>query len=251
MVREPESPVSVLWTLKRMARWCQRCLSKVRRVEGSNIPVGHPHLFLKSPCSQASVLHPPGLTPPLPLSISTSCVQHLWTSPPSPGPLALTFATANAALTYPKPSGLQQQAAPSTWPSESESSLLSHLLPLPPSPPHPDLSTLCSSASILLQAITSLPDYQNHLPTGLPAASLTSLPLPCPCHTTLCQLLLLPPSLGQSYALHLKFIHLFWAVLGLHCCMGFSLVASSVGYSLVVTCGLLIAVVFLVVECGL
>ena len=60
MVREPESPVSILWTRKRMARWCQRLLSRVRRMEVfSNIPVGYPHLFLKSPCSQASTLHPP------------------------------------------------------------------------------------------------------------------------------------------------------------------------------------------------
>ena len=165
MVREPESPVSVLWTLKRMARWCQRCLSKVRRMEGSNIPIGHPHLFLKSPCSQASVLHPPGLTPPLPLSISTSCVQHLWTSPPSPGPLALTFATANTALIYPKPSGLQQQAAPSTWPSESESSLLSHLLPLPPSCSKPSLlSRITRTISQLVSLLPVLPPCLSPVP---------------------------------------------------------------------------------------
>ena len=34
----------------------------------------------------------------------------------------------------------------------------------------------------------------------------------------------------------------FWAGLGLHCCAGFSLVAASRGYSLVVVRGLLIAV---------
>ena len=46
------------------------------------------------------------------------------------------------------------------------------------------------------------------------------------------------------------------AVLGLHCCMGFSLVAVSRGNSLVVIHGLLTAVAFLVAEhrlqaCGL
>ena len=40
----------------------------------------------------------------------------------------------------------------------------------------------------------------------------------------------------------------FLAVLGLCCCMGFSLVASSRSYSLVVVCGLLIAVASLVAE---
>ena len=37
-------------------------------------------------------------------------------------------------------------------------------------------------------------------------------------------------------------------VLGLHCCMGFSLVAASRNYSLVAACKLLIAVAILVVE---
>ena len=46
------------------------------------------------------------------------------------------------------------------------------------------------------------------------------------------------------------FIHLFLAMLGLHCFAGFSLVATSWGYPLVVVCGLLIAVVSLVVEHG-
>ena len=36
-------------------------------------------------------------------------------------------------------------------------------------------------------------------------------------------------------------IYLFLAVLGFHCCVGFSLVAMSKGYFLVVVCGLLIA----------
>ena len=40
-------------------------------------------------------------------------------------------------------------------------------------------------------------------------------------------------------------------MLGLHCCVGFSLVVVSKGYSVVVVHGLLIAVVSLVVEHGL
>ena len=35
------------------------------------------------------------------------------------------------------------------------------------------------------------------------------------------------------------FTYLFMAVLGLHCCAGFSLVVESRGYSLVAVCGLL------------
>ena len=42
--------------------------------------------------------------------------------------------------------------------------------------------------------------------------------------------------------------HLFLAVLDLHGCMGFSLVAVSGGYSLVALCGLLIAVASLVAK---
>ena len=42
------------------------------------------------------------------------------------------------------------------------------------------------------------------------------------------------------------FIYLFLAVLGLHCCLGFSLVAVSGGCSVVAVCGLLIEVVSLV-----
>ena len=42
-----------------------------------------------------------------------------------------------------------------------------------------------------------------------------------------------------------------WAVLGLHCCAGFSIVAVSAGYSLVVVCGLLIVMASVVVEHGL
>ena len=41
------------------------------------------------------------------------------------------------------------------------------------------------------------------------------------------------------------------AGLGLHCCMGFSLVVASGGYSLVAVCGFLIAVTSLGVEQGL
>ena len=46
----------------------------------------------------------------------------------------------------------------------------------------------------------------------------------------------------------LLFIHLFLAMLGLCCCMGFSLVVTSRHYSLSVVCGLLIMVVSLVAE---
>ena len=44
------------------------------------------------------------------------------------------------------------------------------------------------------------------------------------------------------------FIHLFLAILDLHCCKGFSLVVASHGYSLAVVCRLFIEVVSLVVE---
>ena len=43
-------------------------------------------------------------------------------------------------------------------------------------------------------------------------------------------------------------IYLVLAVLGLHCCLGFSLVAVSRSYSLVVLCRLLIVVASLVVK---
>ena len=49
----------------------------------------------------------------------------------------------------------------------------------------------------------------------------------------------------------LKKIYLFMAVLGLHCCTGFSLVEASMGYPLGVLCWLLIAVASLVAEHGL
>ena len=45
-----------------------------------------------------------------------------------------------------------------------------------------------------------------------------------------------------------NFIYLFLAVLGLHCCAGFSLVVATGDYSLVVVLGLLIAVASLFAE---
>ena len=57
------------------------------------------------------------------------------------------------------------------------------------------------------------------------------------------------PTIHRYYLgiLHLL-LFLFWAMLGLCCCMGVSLVVASGGYSLVVVGGLLIAVVSLVAE---
>ena len=49
----------------------------------------------------------------------------------------------------------------------------------------------------------------------------------------------------------LKKNYLFMAVLGLHCCTGFSLVEASRSYPLVVVCWLLIVVASLVAEHGL
>ena len=46
----------------------------------------------------------------------------------------------------------------------------------------------------------------------------------------------------------INFIYLFLAVLGLLCCLGFSPVVVSKGYSLVVVCGLLISLASLVSE---
>ena len=51
--------------------------------------------------------------------------------------------------------------------------------------------------------------------------------------------------------MHYFLIYLFLAVLGLYCCVGFSRVAASKGYSLVVARRLLIVVASLVVEHGL
>ena len=47
-----------------------------------------------------------------------------------------------------------------------------------------------------------------------------------------------------------KYFFLFLAVLGLHCCSGFSLVVASRGYSLVAVLGLLIVVASLITEHG-
>ena len=48
-----------------------------------------------------------------------------------------------------------------------------------------------------------------------------------------------------------SFIYLFLAVLGLHCCIGFCLVAATGGSSLAAVHGLLVAVASLVAEHGL
>ena len=48
--------------------------------------------------------------------------------------------------------------------------------------------------------------------------------------------------------LFIYFIYAFLAVLGLHCCVGFSLFAESGSYSLVAVCRLLIVVASLVAE---
>ena len=48
-----------------------------------------------------------------------------------------------------------------------------------------------------------------------------------------------------------KFMYLFMAVLGLCCCMGFSLVVANGAYPLVAVCGLLIVVASLIAEHGL
>ena len=55
-------------------------------------------------------------------------------------------------------------------------------------------------------------------------------------------------SSSSSFFFFYNFIYLFLAVLGLHCCSGFSLVLASGGYSLVAVHGFLIVVAFLVVE---
>ena len=44
------------------------------------------------------------------------------------------------------------------------------------------------------------------------------------------------------------FIYIFLAVLGLHCCLGFSLLVTSGSYSSVAVCGLLIVVASLAAE---
>ena len=65
---------------------------------------------------------------------------------------------------------------------------------------------------------------------------------------TQCMPDILPGAFTCFLFVKINFIYLFLAVLGLRCCMGFSLVAASRGYSLVTVCGLLIVVAFLVVE---
>ena len=59
----------------------------------------------------------------------------------------------------------------------------------------------------------------------------------------------LAPELENLYFIYLCISLL--AVLGLHCCAGFSLVVVSRGCSLIVVCGLLIAVASLAAEHGL
>ena len=43
-------------------------------------------------------------------------------------------------------------------------------------------------------------------------------------------LLWLPETIALNIYFKILFLYLFWAVLGLHCCMGFSLVSESGGY---------------------
>ena len=57
----------------------------------------------------------------------------------------------------------------------------------------------------------------------------------------------IPSSSGLCFY-NFVFLSLFWVVLCLHCCMGFSLPAASRGYSLVAVHRLLTAVASLVVE---
>ena len=65
---------------------------------------------------------------------------------------------------------------------------------------------------------------------------------------TQCMPDILPGAFTCFLFVKINFIYLFLAVLGLRCCMGFSLVAASRGYSLVTVRGLLIVAAFLVVE---
>ena len=58
-------------------------------------------------------------------------------------------------------------------------------------------------------------------------------------------------SILSCFFLVIEKIYLFLAVLGLHCCAGFSLVVASRDCTLVVVRGLLFAVASLVVEPGL
>ena len=63
--------------------------------------------------------------------------------------------------------------------------------------------------------------------------------------------MLFPIFLRTLSFLIVLFIYLFMAVLGLPCCLGFSLVAANEGCSLVAVHGLLLVVASLVVEHGL
>ena len=56
---------------------------------------------------------------------------------------------------------------------------------------------------------------------------------------------------SSDYITFFESIYFILALLGLPCSAGFSLVVASEGYSLVVVCGLLIAMASLVVEHGL
>ena len=54
--------------------------------------------------------------------------------------------------------------------------------------------------------------------------------------------------LWESLSLFFNCIYLSLALLGLHCCAGFSLVTASDDFSLIVVCGLLIVMASLIVE---
>ena len=70
------------------------------------------------------------------------------------------------------------------------------------------------------------------------------------CNLIPCHILLVPSILNSSGFFFLWF-YLFLAVLGLCCCMGFALVATSRGYSLVAVCRLLLVESSLVTDRGL
>lgn len=181
MVREPETPVSILWTLKRMAHWCQRCLSKVRRVEGSNIPVGHPHLFLKSPCSQASLsilpaslhLSPSASVPPV---SSTSGHPHPaqghWPSPlPRPTLPSFTPSLLDCSNRQHRPPG-HLSLNPHFFPASSlclhphPTQICPHAVPLPPSCSKPSLlSRITGTTSQLASPLPVLPPCLSPVPT--------------------------------------------------------------------------------------
>ena len=78
-----------------------------------------------------------------------------------------------------------------------------------------------------------------------------------PCHAVKCAELPLTgdqtcvPCSESTVLLLKKYIYLFMAALGLHCCVGLSLVAVSGDYFLVVVCRLVLAMASLVAEHGL